>query len=699
MKSREVKKCHVCSRTYDPTLSYCLNDGEPLALVDPLIGATLDGRYRIESYLGGGGMGAVYRATHVHIDTELAVKVLHPDLVANQSAIERFRREAKAAGRIRHPNAIQVTDFGATSEGIVYLVMELVDGRSLRELIHQEKTFEPRRAINIMHQVCAAIEAAHQSGVIHRDLKPDNILVKHVGAMEKVKVLDFGIAKLREQSSFSEAGSALTREGTVIGTPEYMSPEQCRGRGLDARSDIYSLGTILYEMLCGSPPFTGDSPFEVVAKHLKDTTRPLRQIRPAIPGAIERVVMRALEKDPDNRPPSAVDFSHELREAIKQTKDNYATEIIASPPAPDPSPEDDDDAQGDFRPRSKEQVRISGDDTIIDSFMADRRTMEATPSSRETRVYSDKNIPSQAPEAENPRPESVQEVRSYATPVSSPEAVNEDGSARKPLGSPMLIIAATVILIVTGGVLVYLGLKPSSPPPDPMPPGMVFVSGGEFTMGWNGGENDERPERKVLVKPFYMDQYEVTNQEYKKFIDATKYPAPMNWINGSYAPDEAMFPVTHVTWQDAVKYAEWAGKRLPTEKEWEYVARGGSQGYLYPWGNEWNNGYSNVNRSGETRPVRVHSYENDKSPFGAYDLAGNVSEWVDDFYSQRYDDEQIRKYRVYRGGNFADKPVTSTRRNFDYPALPEDVPEQDKLGYTQKVLPRVGFRCAKDAGK
>src|ERR1041385_2781281 len=273
MSSPEVKRCNFCGRTYDGTLSYCVNDGTPLVLDTSLIGLVLDGRYRMDSLLGQGGVGGGYRATHIHIDTEFAVKVLHPDLVANQSAIERFRREAKAAGRIHHPNAIQVTDFGVTKEGIVYLVMELVDGQSLRELILQEKTFEYRRAVAIMHQACAAVEAAHQSGVIDRDLSTDNIVIKRVGNIEKVKVLDFGIAKLKEQSSSAQAGQNLTREGMVIGTPEYMSPEQCRARSLDARSDIYSLATILYEMLCGAPPFTSDSPLEVVAKHLKEVTR------------------------------------------------------------------------------------------------------------------------------------------------------------------------------------------------------------------------------------------------------------------------------------------------------------------------------------------------------------------------------------------------------------------------------------------
>ncbi|MGH9845884.1 MAG: serine/threonine-protein kinase [Blastocatellia bacterium] len=216
-----------------------------------MIGTILDGRYRLESLIGEGGMGDVYRATHVHLDTEFAVKLLKPEFVANQTAIKRFRLEAKAAGRIHHPNAVRVTDFGVTPERIVFLVMELVQGESLRGIMRNEGQIDYLRTINIVRQVCGAVDAAHRAGIIHRDLKPDNILIEAVNNIERVKVLDFGIAKLRE----AKTDSFLTQAGTIIGTPQYMSPEQCQGKSLDPRSDIYSIGILLYEMLSGEVPF------------------------------------------------------------------------------------------------------------------------------------------------------------------------------------------------------------------------------------------------------------------------------------------------------------------------------------------------------------------------------------------------------------------------------------------------------------
>src|SRR5581483_6658978 len=320
MSTPKTSKCPHCDATYSSSVHFCVNDGTPLVPIDELTGKLLDGRYRMEEVLGRGGMGVVYKATHVHIDMQVAVKVLNPELVSNQAAIERFRREAKATGRIHHPNAIQVTDFGVTEDKTVYLVMELVDGKSLRDLIWEKKHFEPQHAVSIMAQVCAAVDAAHHCGIIHRDLKPDNILIKDKGGQEEVKVLDFGIAKLKQVTP-TDKSHTLTEVGTIIGTPPYMSPEQCRGKELDACSDIYSLGIILYEMLCGEPPFGGDTAVEIVAKHLKDTPQPLRELRPEIPAALERVVMRSLEKDPARRPSSAGMFSRELVDSLADKAD------------------------------------------------------------------------------------------------------------------------------------------------------------------------------------------------------------------------------------------------------------------------------------------------------------------------------------------------------------------------------------------
>jgi tRNA A-37 threonylcarbamoyl transferase component Bud32 len=289
------------------------------ALADPLVGRVLDEKYRLDSRLGEGGMGTVYRATHLLIDRPVAVKVLHQRFVEDEAAQERFRREARAAGRLRHTNAVTVTDFGRTSDGCVYIVMELLEGRNLREVLAYESPMESARAVALMLQVAAAVEAAHESGVIHRDLKPANIfIVQPKNAPPLVKVLDFGIAKLAADSIDDSEQHALTLTGVMIGTPRYMSPEQCDGAHLSPAADVYSLGIILYEMLTGATPFNGASPLAVALQHSSKPPQPPTELVADIPPEVERVVLHALEKNPLNRPPDAGAFRRELLAAAKQ---------------------------------------------------------------------------------------------------------------------------------------------------------------------------------------------------------------------------------------------------------------------------------------------------------------------------------------------------------------------------------------------
>jgi serine/threonine protein kinase len=281
--------------------------------VDPLIGVTFDGKYRLDERLGQGGMGTVYRATHLLIDRPVAIKVLNPRFVEDEEAQERFRREARAAGRLQHMNAVAVTDFGRTEDGFVYIVMELLIGRSLRDMLAREAPLDAARAVSMMLQVSAAVSAAHEAGIIHRDLKPGNIFVvqrKH--ARPIVKVLDFGIAKLAADALDEDDPVTLTQVGVMIGTPRYMSPEQCDSRRLTPASDVYSLGIILYEMLTGTTPFTGSTPLAVAMRHSSEMPRPPREFVGSIPAELEEVVLHALEKSPDNRPANAGEFRQEL---------------------------------------------------------------------------------------------------------------------------------------------------------------------------------------------------------------------------------------------------------------------------------------------------------------------------------------------------------------------------------------------------
>lgn len=278
---------------------------------DPFIGKVIDERYRIESKIGVGGMGAVYRATRLLIGDTVAIKILHATQNADSLATERFRREAQAAARLKHQNVVAVYDFGVSSDGLQYLVMDLVEGNSLREIIRKQGPFNSYAASEIVGQVCAALDAAHQQGVIHRDIKPDNILVSSPAGGRRVKVLDFGIAKLRDLST-----NDLTQTGSVMGTPHYMSPEQCLGEELDSRSDIYSLGIVLYEMLCGVVPFNSPISTAVVVQHVNQPPPSLRARNPNIPPAVEAVVFHALAKRREARPQTAGALARELEAAV-----------------------------------------------------------------------------------------------------------------------------------------------------------------------------------------------------------------------------------------------------------------------------------------------------------------------------------------------------------------------------------------------
>ena len=309
---------------------------------DNLLGQTIDGKYRLDAQLGEGGMGTVYRAIRLNIGDSVAIKVLHQEQLASAQGAERFRREAHATARLKHPNAVTIHDFGISS-GLLYLVMELAEGQSLRKLILQEGKLAPPVAGEIISQACSALDEAHRFGIVHRDIKPDNIMVNTVSGTWRVKVLDFGIAKLRAlttdsgDAQFSHGGT-LTQVGSVIGTPHYMSPEQCVGEELDGRSDIYSTGIVLYEMLTGRLPFNAQTSRAIIAQHISQPPPPLRSVNPAIAPEIEAVVMKALSKEREDRQQTAMELARSFVAAIHQTAPVEAGYMTAPPPSM-PTPE------------------------------------------------------------------------------------------------------------------------------------------------------------------------------------------------------------------------------------------------------------------------------------------------------------------------------------------------------------------------
>jgi serine/threonine-protein kinase len=319
------------------------------AVDDRLVGRVVAGKYRIESFLGGGGMGTVYRARQLALDKVVAIKVMRPALVENGggSFPARFKREAKAASAFNHPNSVGVLDFGEEPDGLLYMAMEYLEGRHLQEILSESAPFPDQVIVDILSQTLSALSKAHEMNIIHRDVKPENIVIldaRDDEGRQIVKVCDFGIAKLgtRDASpsgvSAPRTHGALTNVGLVLGTPEYMSPEQGQGNEIDARADIYSVGVILYQMLTGQLPFHADTPVGIIYKHTVEPVVLPSSILPNVNPRLENVVMRALAKNRDQRYANAREMRADLRAALGDgSLGPISDPVMSSLPATRPS--------------------------------------------------------------------------------------------------------------------------------------------------------------------------------------------------------------------------------------------------------------------------------------------------------------------------------------------------------------------------
>jgi serine/threonine-protein kinase len=311
-----MKFCTACGQEYDDAVLFCQKDGTPLrpsgGQTADLVGQVIADRYHIQKKLGEGGMGQVYLAEHVKMGRRCAVKIMSPAMMKDPDAISRFNREAANASRIGHPNVCSIYDFGETPDGLIYLAMEFIEGRSLNAILDESGTLPIPRAASIITQCADALQVAHDLEIVHRDLKPDNIMVITAKGRDTVKVVDFGIAK----AVGAEGGAQkVTKTGFVVGTPEYMSPEQLAGDPVDGRSDLYSLALVFYRMLTGGTPFPAESQQETMIKRLTDDPLPLASARPDIrfPPELQRVMDRALARMPQDRYASAAEFAREVR--------------------------------------------------------------------------------------------------------------------------------------------------------------------------------------------------------------------------------------------------------------------------------------------------------------------------------------------------------------------------------------------------
>jgi eukaryotic-like serine/threonine-protein kinase len=311
-----MKFCTACGSEYGDEVLFCNRDGTPLrpsgGATTDLVGQIIADRYHIQKKLGEGGMGQVYLAEHVKMGRRCAIKIMSPAMMKDPDAISRFNREAANASRIGHPNVCAIYDFGETPEGLIYLAMEFIEGRSLNSILDEQGTLPLARAASIITQCADALQVAHDLEIVHRDLKPDNIMVVTGRGKDTVKVVDFGIAK----AVGAEGGAQkVTKTGFVVGTPEYMSPEQLAGDPVDGRSDLYSLALVFYRMLTGGSPFPADSQQETMIKRLTDDPLPLATARPDVrfPPQLQRVMDRALARSPEDRYASAAELARDIR--------------------------------------------------------------------------------------------------------------------------------------------------------------------------------------------------------------------------------------------------------------------------------------------------------------------------------------------------------------------------------------------------
>lgn len=664
--SSDARFCNSCGATLsirtapsDADAVSTSGEGQQENQQDSLIGRIIEGKYRLDSLIGSGGMGAVYQATRLLIGDEVAIKILHTDRVVDPHAAERFRREAQAAARLKHPNAVSIYDFGVSSDGLQYLVMELIEGQSLREVTKQQGILSAAFAAEVILQVCAALDEAHRQHIVHRDIKPDNIILNSTPTGLRVKVLDFGIAKLRDDTA-----SHLTQTGSVMGTPHYMSPEQCLGEELDNRADIYSVGVVLYEMLCGRVPFNSPISTAVVVQHVNQPPPPPQSLNASVSPAMATAVLRALEKSREARPQNAGAFGREVFAAVGYSPIGMG---------------------------ASSHLNVAPRDPSVDETTLERRAISKRPDELAPTVHL-----------------STFSGSTDSVPLARATSGNGTVSVSVFSGAKNKVIfggVALILLLSVAGVISWLALRASNKHDeranasntnstangfDP-PAGMVHVPGGTFMMGSNNDDQDSRPAHTVTVRPFFLDSTEVSCEQYKKFLDATGRPAPAAWTNGSYPGGAARLPVTGVSWDDADAYARWAGKRLPTEEEWELAARG-PDSLKYPWGNSWKAGCANADEEGSARKrmAEVGSHKC-TSPFGTDDMIGNAWEWTASDWVQ-YPGGRLQyptkgNEKVIRGGSWESSQEYASGV---YRSGIETT--NDKSGYKT-----TGFRCARDS--
>jgi formylglycine-generating enzyme required for sulfatase activity/serine/threonine protein kinase len=686
------------------------------------------GKYKIVKEVGRGGFADVYKAVDIPLNRAVALKFLEPRLLREPTFVERFQREAQLAANLKHPNIVIIHEFGWEA-GAAYLAMEFLEGRTLKEVVLEERALPPRRIVNIVGQIASALDYAHGRGLVHRDIKPSNVMV---GADDHVTVMDFGIAK-------AATHTALTTTGKIFGTPEYMSPEQAEGvEEPDTRSDIYSLGVVVYEMITGQVPFSGTTPLSIIRGHAdKPPPRPSK-VNPAVSPAVEAVLLKALAKKREARYQSVGEMAAALQQAVSEA---VVEEVKVPSPARPALPWKWVAGMG--------VVVVVVVGLIIALVSGGGPATKPTPTSEAAALAPTAtttvptNTPTSVPPTStplSPTPTDTPTVPPTDTPTPKPVAVVQaevlnvrggpgteyDVLGQVEQGDQLEIVTRTeggdwlqvrltdgkegwvsVQLVEVGGGVTGIPVAaviPLTPTPS-APLDMVHVPAGEFIMGSDEGDRNEQPVHTVYLDAFYIDKYEVTNAQFAQFLNeqGNQEEGGVTWLDigdedcritqsgGQYQPKSGYsdHPIIEVSWYGTKAYCQWVGKRLPTEAEWEKAARGTDE-RTYPWVGGIDCDHAQYWGCGG-RTVPVGSKPKGVSPYGALDMVGNVWEWVADWYDSGYyaaSPENNPKgpasgdYRVIRGGSWLDLEVNvrAALRRGDSP---------------DSTLSSVGFRCAR----
>jgi eukaryotic-like serine/threonine-protein kinase len=634
-----------------------------------MIGKTLS-HYQITEELGEGGMGVVYKARDTHLDRFVAIKTLPPERVADPERKRRFIQEAKAASALNHPNIITIHDIDQ-AEGVDFIAMEYVDGRSLHQLM-AGRQLDVGEVMSYAVEAAGALAAAHAAGIVHRDLKPANIMVAvDASGSSHVKLLDFGLAKLIQPLQENESAAAtrsrsVTEDGRILGTVAYMSREQAEGKPVDARSDIFSFGSVLYEMLAGRRPFKGDSQFVTLMAIVREPPAPLKPTRKALPGNLERILAKCLEKDRERRYPSGRELWRDLTACQAQLsgldlrgllkRPRYGVPVVAALVL----------MLAGFswlwmrnsrmrwaRATALPQVQVMMDKgDYWGAFALCREVLRLIPDEPRALAIR-RGVSWESPIITSPPGADVY-VRDYDGPEEAESWVN---LGRSPIQKALYAVALMRWRVQKEGyeTLEVAGsfLRPdlgfTLQPRGSAPRDMVFM----------GAENYQAPcLPPVRLEGFWLDKHEVTNRQFKEFVgaggyqkreywksafvkdgvalswdqamtefrDATGRPGPATWELGTYKEGQAEFPVGGVSWYEATAYAEFVGKSLPTVHHWYRATPNRQVAYEFVK-------LSNFDPSG---PSPVGS-KKDLGLYGTFDLAGNVREWCwNEAGSKRY---------------------------------------------------------------